>query len=82
MQFVGNFGEGEVFKTTLGMETAAISAVISTTLTVVANKLAPLLIKEYSYVVGVKRDLEELRDQVEEINSWLETRYEAMWLDT
>ncbi|CAD6269996.1 unnamed protein product [Miscanthus lutarioriparius] len=67
----GNFGEGEVFKTTLGMETAAISAVISTTLTVVANKLAPLLIKEYSYVVGVKRDLEELRDQVEEINSWL-----------
>jgi hypothetical protein len=28
--------------------------------------------------VGVKRDLEELRDQVEEINGWLETRYEAV----
>jgi len=64
------------------METAAVSAVISTTLKVVANKLAPLLIKEYSYIVGVKRDLEDLRDQVEEINSWLETRYEAMWHDT
>ncbi|CAD6255044.1 unnamed protein product [Miscanthus lutarioriparius] len=48
---------------------------------VVGNKLAPLLIKEYTSIVGVKRDLKDLRDQVEEINGWLQTRYEAVWND-
>lgn len=49
------------------------AAAVSMTLKVVGNKLVPLLIKEYSNIVGVKTHLHELRDQVEEINSWLET---------
>ncbi|CAN6315027.1 unnamed protein product [Urochloa humidicola] len=63
------------------MEAAALSAVVSMTLKVVGNKLAPLLVKRYSNIVGVKKDLQELMDQVEEINSWLDTRYEYMWND-
>ncbi|XP_066339012.1 putative disease resistance protein RGA3 isoform X2 [Miscanthus floridulus] len=55
-----------------GVEAAAISALVSGTLKVVGNKLAPLLIKEYSSIVGVKEDLQELHDLVEEINLWLE----------
>jgi len=41
-----------------GVEAAAISALVSGTLKVVGNKLAPLLIKEYSSIVGVKEDLQ------------------------
>jgi len=55
-----------------GLEAAAISALVSGTLKVVGNKLAPLLIKEYSSIVGVKDDLRELRDLAQEINIWLE----------
>ncbi|KAL6658299.1 hypothetical protein ACP70R_003885 [Stipagrostis hirtigluma subsp. patula] len=57
----------------VGTETAIVSAVISGTLKVVGNKLAPLLIKEYSSIVGVKDDLLELSGLVQEINWWLET---------
>ncbi|RLM48691.1 uncharacterized protein C2845_PMPSC055828 [Panicum miliaceum] len=39
---------------------------------IVGSKLAPLLIKEYSLIVGVQKHLEELNDQVQEINCWLE----------
>jgi hypothetical protein len=56
-----------------GVEAAAISAVVSGTSKIVGNKLAPLLMKEYSSIVGVKEDLQELHDLVEEINFWLET---------
>jgi len=55
-----------------GVEAAAISALVSGTLKVVGNKLAPLLIKEYSSILGVKEDLQELHDLVEEINFCLE----------
>ncbi|RLM48696.1 hypothetical protein C2845_PMPSC055824 [Panicum miliaceum] len=41
-------------------------------LQIVGSKLAPLLIKEYSLIVGVQKHLEELNDQVQEINCWLE----------
>ncbi|KAL6640501.1 hypothetical protein ACP70R_021624 [Stipagrostis hirtigluma subsp. patula] len=63
----------------VGMEAAAVSAVISGTLKILGNKLAPWLIKEYSSIVGVKDDLQELSDLVEEINTWLETAgYKAL----
>ncbi|KAL6641991.1 hypothetical protein ACP70R_020172 [Stipagrostis hirtigluma subsp. patula] len=48
-------------------------AVVSGILKIVGNKLAPLLIKEYSSIVGVTEDLQELQGQFEEINNWLET---------
>jgi hypothetical protein len=54
------------------MEAPILSAAISGTLKIVLNKLAPLVIRKYSSVVGVKRDLEELQSLAEEINSWLE----------
>ncbi|CAO2140681.1 unnamed protein product [Urochloa humidicola] len=51
-------------------------------LKIVGNKLAPLVIKEYNSIVGVKEDLQELQGLVEEINSWLETAtgLSSMWL--
>jgi len=66
-------GTGESLRKMTGVEAAAISAVVSGTLKIVVNKLAPLLIKEYSSIVGVKEDLQELHDLVAEINFWLET---------
>ena len=57
----------------VGMEAAALSAAITGILKVVGNKLAPLIIKEYSCIVGVKKDLQELQDLVEEINCCLGT---------
>ena len=48
------------------------AAVVSGILKIVSNKLAPLLIKEYSLIVGVQKHLLELKDQVQEINCWLE----------
>ncbi|RLM70253.1 hypothetical protein C2845_PM17G00680 [Panicum miliaceum] len=48
------------------------AAVASGILKIVGSKLAPLLIKEYSLIVGVQKHLEELNDQVQEINCWLE----------
>jgi len=53
----------------VGMEAAIVSGILK----VVGSKLAPLLIKEYSLIVGVQKHLEELNDQVQEINCWLET---------
>ncbi|CAD6254751.1 unnamed protein product [Miscanthus lutarioriparius] len=52
----------------VGMEAAAVSAMLK----LVGNKLAPLVFKEYSYIVGVKEDLRELQDLAQEINSRLE----------
>jgi hypothetical protein len=57
----------------VGMEAAALSAAISGILKVVGNKLAPLIIKEYSSIVGVNKDLQELQDLVQEINCRLGT---------
>ncbi|XP_021316927.1 putative disease resistance protein RGA3 [Sorghum bicolor] len=49
------------------------AAVASGILKIVGNKLVPLLMKEYSSIVGAKKDLQELHGQVVEINSWLES---------
>jgi len=67
-----NIWHRRIYKKNDGVEAAAISALVSGTLKVVGNKLAPLLIKEYSSIVGVKEDLQELHDLVEGINFWLE----------
>jgi hypothetical protein len=56
----------------IGMEAAAVSAAVSATLKLVCNKLAPLVIKEYSSIVGVEKDLQELQDLALEINQRLE----------
>ena len=55
-----------------GVEAAVVSAIVSGILKNVGNKLAPQLIKKYSSIVGVKKDLQELQVIVEEINSQLE----------
>jgi Leucine-rich repeat (LRR) protein len=55
------------------VEAALLSSALSGMLKIVTNKLAPLLIKEYSSIVGVANDLHELYGLVEEINNWLET---------
>ncbi|CAL5090933.1 unnamed protein product [Urochloa decumbens] len=47
-------------------------AVASGILKIVGNKLVPLLIKNYSNIVGAEKDLQDLHDQVMEINNWLE----------
>ena len=54
------------------MEAAAVSAAVSATLKLVCNKLAPLVIKEYSSIVGVEKDLRALQDLALEINQRLE----------
>ncbi|XP_062202664.1 putative disease resistance protein RGA4 [Phragmites australis] len=56
------------------MEAAVLSAAVSGVLRIVGNKLAPLLIKEYSSIVGVNKDLQKLHAQVVEINNWLENK--------
>jgi hypothetical protein len=56
----------------VGMEAAAVSAAVSATLKLVGNKLAPLVFKEYSSIVGVNEDLRKLQDLAQEINSRLE----------
>ncbi|KAL6905721.1 hypothetical protein ACP4OV_003322 [Aristida adscensionis] len=55
-----------------GTEAAVLSALVSGILKIVANKLAPLLTKEYSSIVGATKDLEELHGLVEEICCVLE----------
>ncbi|KAL6640511.1 hypothetical protein ACP70R_021634 [Stipagrostis hirtigluma subsp. patula] len=57
----------------VGAEASILSSVISGILNLVGSKLAPLIIKEYSSIAGVKKDLQELHGLVEEINFWLET---------
>jgi len=59
------------------------AAVVTGILKVVGNKLAPLIIKEYKSVVGVKKDLQELQNLAMQINSWLEEEgdgAEGNWL--
>ncbi|XP_062202657.1 disease resistance protein RGA2-like [Phragmites australis] len=56
------------------MEAAVLSAAVSGVLKIVGNKLAPLLVKEYSSIVGVNKDLQKLHAQVVEINNWLENK--------
>ncbi|KAL6905719.1 hypothetical protein ACP4OV_003320 [Aristida adscensionis] len=52
-----------------GIEAAVASGILK----VVGNKLCLQLIKEYSSIVGVEKDLQELQGLVEEVNNWLET---------
>jgi hypothetical protein len=56
----------------VGMEASLLSAAVTGMLKILGNKLAPLVMKEYSSIVGVKKDLQELKDQVQEINCNLE----------
>ncbi|KAJ1273963.1 hypothetical protein BS78_05G026400 [Paspalum vaginatum] len=61
-----------------GMEGAALSGILN----IVANKLAPLVIKQYSSIVGVTKDLQDLQVLVQVINCWLEKAgYEAVESD-
>lgn len=55
------------------MEAALLSSILSGMLKTVGNKLAPLVMKQYSSLVGVREDLQELHGLVEEIKCWLET---------
>jgi hypothetical protein len=41
-----------------GMEAALVSSILK----IVGTKLAPLVIKEFSSIAGVSKDLEELQD--------------------
>ncbi|TVU50670.1 hypothetical protein EJB05_02049, partial [Eragrostis curvula] len=59
----------DYFKIGIFMEAAVVSGMLK----IVSYKLAPLVIKEYNSIVGVRKDLQELQSQVEELNSWLET---------
>ncbi|KAJ1266095.1 hypothetical protein BS78_08G125000 [Paspalum vaginatum] len=52
-----------------GMEATLVSSMLK----IVGSKLAPLVIKELTSIAGVTKDLQELQDQVEEINIWLQT---------
>jgi Leucine-rich repeat (LRR) protein/adenylate kinase family enzyme len=56
----------------VSMEASLLSAAVTGMLKILGNKLAPLVIKEYSSIVGVKKDLQEIQDQVQEINCNLE----------
>ncbi|KAL6640515.1 hypothetical protein ACP70R_021638 [Stipagrostis hirtigluma subsp. patula] len=57
----------------VGVEAAIVSAAMSGTLKIVGDKLAPLLLKEYTSIMGVEDDLKGLYDLVKEIIEWLET---------
>ncbi|KAL6595681.1 hypothetical protein ACP70R_048021 [Stipagrostis hirtigluma subsp. patula] len=57
----------------VGVEAAILPAAMSGTLKIVGDKLAPLLLKEYTSIMGVEDDLKGLYDLVKEINEWLET---------
>lgn len=48
-------------------------AVVSGILYFVGNKLAQLLISEYSSIIGATKDLQELHALVKKVNCWLET---------
>ncbi|WVZ91073.1 hypothetical protein U9M48_037292 [Paspalum notatum var. saurae] len=52
-----------------GMEAALVCSMLKT----VGMKIAAMVIKEFSSVAGVRKDLQELQDHVEEINIWLQT---------
>ncbi|CAN6329662.1 unnamed protein product [Urochloa humidicola] len=61
--------KGDALNNMGGMEAALVCSMLK----IVGTKLAPLLIKEFSSIAGVTKDLEELQDHVEEINIWLQT---------
>ncbi|XP_039855222.1 putative disease resistance protein RGA1 [Panicum virgatum] len=50
------------------IEGAAVSAILK----ILANKLAPSMLKQYSSIVGVTMDLQDLKGRFEDISSWLE----------
>lgn len=52
----------------MGMEAAVVSGLFK----IVGDKLAPLVIREYSSLMGVTKDLQELQDLVEEIKSGIQ----------
>jgi hypothetical protein len=58
----------------VGMEAAAVSAADSSIWNIEAcvQQAAPLVFKEYSSIVGVEKDLQELQDLALEINQRLE----------
>ncbi|CAL4905517.1 unnamed protein product [Urochloa decumbens] len=61
--------KGDALNNMGGMEAALVCSMLK----IVGTKLAPLLIKEFSSIAGVTKDLEELQDLVEKINIWLQT---------
>lgn len=73
LEAVELLAQGTLHRKMSGVEAAAISAVASGILKIVANKLAPLAIRKYSSIVGVEKDLQKLQVLVEDINSWLES---------
>ncbi|KAG2481224.1 hypothetical protein PVAP13_J683237 [Panicum virgatum] len=50
------------------IEGAAVSAILK----ILANKLAPSMLKQYNSIVGVTMDLQDLKGRFEDISSWLE----------
>ncbi|CAL4891310.1 unnamed protein product [Urochloa decumbens] len=60
--------KGEALNNMGGME----AALVCTMLKIVVTKIAPLVIKEFSSMAGVTKDLEELQNFVEDINDWLQ----------
>ncbi|WVZ54679.1 hypothetical protein U9M48_005443 [Paspalum notatum var. saurae] len=72
MGHLTSFQALEIVRNMAGVEAAALSAVVSGILKIVGNKLAPLVIKRYTSIVGVAKDVKDLQLLVEEINSWLE----------
>ncbi|WVZ91049.1 hypothetical protein U9M48_037272 [Paspalum notatum var. saurae] len=60
---------GNALKNMGGMEAALVCSILK----IVGTKLAPLVIKEFSSIAGVTKDLRELQDHVDEINIWLQT---------
>ncbi|WVZ54682.1 hypothetical protein U9M48_005445 [Paspalum notatum var. saurae] len=79
-KFAGILGKRDPFKKKkmAGMEGAALSGILN----ILANKLAPLVIKQYSSIVGVTKDLQDLQVLVQVINCWLEKAgYEAVESD-
>ncbi|WVZ91036.1 hypothetical protein U9M48_037265 [Paspalum notatum var. saurae] len=60
--------KGDALKNMGGMEAALVCSILKT----VGMRLAPLVIKEFSSIAGVKKDLDELQDLVKQINNWLQ----------
>ncbi|WVZ91040.1 hypothetical protein U9M48_037266 [Paspalum notatum var. saurae] len=60
--------KGDALKNMGGMEAALVCSILKT----VGMTLAPLVIKEFSSIAGVKKDLEELQDLARQINNWLQ----------
>ena len=79
IHFAGNSSTRDLLRNMASVEAAALSTVISRILKIVGSKLAPLVIKRYTSIVGVTKDVKDLQLLVEEINSWLErAEYQVM----